>query len=391
MSDAGSATFNNHITASSNISASGNVISNNITSSTAQIGNLKIQSGFSGGDTMFFTTTGVGFTFNHDLISQPTGKNLGNSTRKWNNLFQGTNSSDYLLDIANGISFTFVPSVVSYYLWDGSPTRDDSTSENAPPIYSINPGQEEPTSFRGYFGIIQPSGSNDNLRTDTANKFGLFVVGQGGRTILGRKDYNRTNDSIPVDKMFTIYDGQTSTKELFSIETGSGTTRISGSTIIKSSGSTLFEVIGSEGTIFTLEDSLSGSLFSVGDISGLPQFEVFSDGKIVGDEGVATLRTQRPIVTHTTDFNITSSLDFAGKYHIVGGNLTCSIDTGSLIPVGSEFEFFQTSSANNFLFETASHVDLIVKNDNLNLSGRGSGATLKYIAGSTFHLVGDLT
>ena len=391
MSDAGSATFNNHITASGNISASGNVISNNITSSTAQIGNLKIQSGFSGGDTMFSTTTGVGFTFNHDLISQPTGKNLGNSTRKWNNLFQGTNSSDYLLDIANGISFTFVPSVVSYYLWDGSPTRDDSTSENAPPIYSINPGQEEPTSFRGYFGIIQPSGSNDNLSTDTANKFGLFVVGQGGRTILGRKDYNRTNDSVPVDKMFTIYDGQTSTRELFSIETGSGTTRISGSTIIESSGSTLFEVIGSEGTIFTLEDSLSGSLFSVGDISGLPQFEVFSDGKIVGDEGVATLRTQRPIVTHTTDFNITSSLDFAGKYHIVGGNLTCSIDTGSLIPVGSEFEFFQTSSADNFLFETASHVDLIVKNDNLNLSGRGSGATLKYIAGSTFHLVGDLT
>ena len=62
-----------------------------------------------------------------------------------------------------------------------------------------------------------------------------------------------------------------------------------------------------------------------------------------------------------------------------------------LIPLGSELEFFQTSSTNNFLFETASHVDLIVKNDNFNLAGRGSGATLKYIAGSTFHLVGDLT
>ena len=174
------------------------------------------------------------------------------------------------------------------------------------------------------------------------------------------------------------------------LEVQSGSS-ISGSVRIEASGSTLFEVIGSEGTIFSLEDGLSGSLFSVGDISGLPQFEIFSDGKIVGDEGVATLRTQRPMVTHTTDFNITSSLDFAGKYHIVGGNLTCSIDTGSLIPLGSELEFFQTSSTNNFLFETASHVDLIVKNNNLNLAGRGSGATLKYIAGSTFHLVGDLT
>ena len=174
------------------------------------------------------------------------------------------------------------------------------------------------------------------------------------------------------------------------LEVQSGSS-ISGNVTIEASGSTLFEVIGSEGTIFSLEDSLSGSLFSVGDISGLPQFEIFSDGKIVGDEGVATLRTQRPMVTHTTDFNITSSLDFAGKYHIVGGNLTCSIDTGSLIPLGSELEFFQTSSTNNFLFETASHVDLIVKNDNFNLAGRGSGATLKYITGSTFHLVGDLT
>ena len=98
------------------------------------------------------------------------------------------------------------------------------------------------------------------------------------------------------------------------------------------------------------------------------------------------------MVTHTADFSITSSLDYAGKYHIVGGDLTCSINTGSLVPAGAEFEFFQTSSVGNFLFMTGSpHVDLIVKNDNLNLAGRGSGATLKYIGESTFHLVGDLT
>ena len=226
------------------------------------------------------------------------------------------------------------------------------------------------------FGRFKRDSSDFIIKSETNNNDIIFKGQDGGSTITA-----------------LTLDMSEGGKALFTggVEI-TGSVSVSGSSFtIENSGSTIFEVIGSEGTIFSLEDSLSGSLFSVGDISGLPQFEVFSDGKIVGDEGVATLRTQRPIVTHTTDFNITSSLDFAGKYHIVGGNLTCSIDTGSLIPVGSEFEFFQTSSADNFLFETASHVDLIVKNDNLNLSGRGSGATLKYIAGSTFHLVGDLT
>jgi hypothetical protein len=166
----------------------------------------------------------------------------------------------------------------------------------------------------------------------------------------------------------------------------------SGSITFNVSGSDAFQVVGSEGTIFKLEDDLDGTLFTVNDRSGIPMFEVSASGRIVAEEGESIIRSQRPMVTHTADFSITSSLDYAGKYHIVGGDLTCSINTGSIVPAGAEFEFFQTSSANNFLFITGSpHVDLIAKNDNRNLAGRGSGATLKYIGGSTFHLVGDLT
>ena len=173
---------------------------------------------------------------------------------------------------------------------------------------------------------------------------------------------------------------------------GFGTTTPDAPLTVEGSGSTLFNVIGSEVTIFSLEDDLDGTLITVNDRSGIPMFEVSASGRIVAEEGESIIRSQRPMVTHTADFSITSSLDFAGKYHIVGGNLTCSINTGSLVPAGAEFEFFQTSSVGNFLFMTGSpHVDLIVKNDNLNLAGRGSGATLKYIGESTFHLVGDLT
>jgi hypothetical protein len=108
------------------------------------------------------------------------------------------------------------------------------------------------------------------------------------------------------------------------------------------------------------------------------------------ETGQVISKHQRPIHNHTTDFSISGS-EYIGGYNIVGGNITCSIATGSMNP-GAEFEFFQTSSAGNMLFVTASAaMNVIVKNDNLNLAGQGSGASLKYISGDTFHLVGDLT
>ncbi len=71
-----------------------------------------------------------------------------------------------------------------------------------------------------------------------------------------------------------------------------GTTRLSGSFNTATSGSILtvigsgsaqpiFTVQGSQGELFSVTDSLSGSLFSVNDISGLPIMEVFSDNTIV--------------------------------------------------------------------------------------------------------------
>ena len=60
----------------------------------------------------------------------------------------------------------------------------------------------------------------------------------------------------------------------------SGSLDVSGSLTIESSGSTLFEIIGSEGQLFSVTDNLSGSLFAVSDVSGLPILEVFSDDTV---------------------------------------------------------------------------------------------------------------
>jgi hypothetical protein len=57
-------------------------------------------------------------------------------------------------------------------------------------------------------------------------------------------------------------------------------THLSGSLNVFKSGGTVFTIEGSQGTLFQITDELSGSLFSVADISGVPSFEVFSDDTV---------------------------------------------------------------------------------------------------------------
>ena len=48
------------------------------------------------------------------------------------------------------------------------------------------------------------------------------------------------------------------------------------------SGATLFNVEGTNGSLFSVVDNLSGTLMSVNNNAGLPVFEVFSDDRIIG-------------------------------------------------------------------------------------------------------------
>jgi hypothetical protein len=95
-------------------------------------------------------------------------------------------------------------------------------------------------------------------------------------------------------------------------------TLISGSTLkVQGSGSALpiFTVVGSQGELFSINDSLSGSLFSVNDISGLPILEVFSDNTILlGNYQAPTLYTTNRILSTALGSNViysfpTSSYD----------------------------------------------------------------------------------
>jgi hypothetical protein len=90
------------------------------------------------------------------------------------------------------------------------------------------------------------------------------------------------------------------------------------------SGSLVFDVQGSQGQLFSVTDSLSGSLFSVNDISGLPILEVFSDDRVVmGSFGMNSL-----VVSGTTT-TVSGSFAVSGSATINGGTVWHSGNDGS--------------------------------------------------------------
>ena len=132
--------------------------------------------------------------------------------------------------------------------------------------------------------------------------------------------------------------------------------------------------------------SANGNSLTIGD-------QADGDSLVLNGNIPTVLKSQRPFVNVGTN-PFTASAAFAGFFIRTGGNVTCSIFVTESVnlPTGSEFDFFQTSSAGNMLFETGSNgVTLNSKNGNLNLAGQFSSATLKFVGNNTFDLMGDLT
>jgi len=108
---------------------------------------------------------------------------------------------------------------------------------------------------------------------------------------------------------------------------------VTGSVEIYRSGSVgdtdVFTIEGGFGTLFSVTDELSGSLFSVNDISGMPIFEVFSDDTVkIGTHN------QEGIVVNGKNVVITGSLAI--------GALTGSVTAGR-IDASNDVVAFSTS------------------------------------------------
>jgi len=119
------------------------------------------------------------------------------------------------------------------------------------------------------------------------------------------------------------------------ITPGSASIQFSGSAAntirlqVETSGSIAF--YGNSGSLFGITDSLSGSLMSVNDISGLPILEVFSDDRIV----MGTFNKNTLVVTGsrigidkavpTADLDISGSVFITGSLRMNSGGITGSL------------------------------------------------------------------
>ena len=157
------------------------------------------------------------------------------------------------------------------------------------------------------------SGSNAELNS-------LFITGAVTASIVSASTYYGDGSNltgIAGGGSSVWYDGTT-------YITSSADVQITGSLNIYKSGSTVFDIQGSQGQLFSVTDELSGSLFSVNDISGIPILEVFSDDTVK----IGTFNNEAIIVSGDYSY-ITGSYngDGSGLTNISGSSLYDNIRT----------------------------------------------------------------
>jgi hypothetical protein len=157
---------------------------------------------------------------------------------------------------------------------------------------------------------------------------------------------------------------------------------------VQGSGSAnpVFKVVGSQGELFSITDSLSGSLFSVNDVSGLPILEVFSDQTtLIGSYLAPSLYTTTKITANTGVTKIytlpTSSYDGVYvDYTIRSGS---NARAGQLIAMwsGSSMNYTEVSASQFGTTTTQFKFDFNVSSSYMLLSGSATsdGWTVKTI------------
>ena len=119
--------------------------------------------------------------------------------------------------------------------------------------------------------------------------------------------------------------------------------------ILGGTATTVFKVDGTSGELFSISDSLVGSLFSVNDISGLPIMEVFSDNTtFIGDyqsPGMYTSKRQS-LVTGTNSIYAFATASYTGAFVDYTATSGSNARAGNINAVwlGSSLQFSETST-----------------------------------------------
>jgi hypothetical protein len=125
----------------------------------------------------------------------------------------------------------------------------------------------------------------------------------------------------------------------------------SGTTLlVEGSGSTVFEVIGSEGTLFSIDDDLDGVIFTANDKSGLPILEVSASGEVYIGKAPQSLYTTAVISSTTAAttqsiFGLSTS-SYGGAFFDYTVQSGSDARAGSIMSVwnGSNISFTETTT-----------------------------------------------
>jgi|LakMenE01Jun11ns_1017448.scaffolds.fasta_scaffold9959649_18 hypothetical protein len=170
------------------------------------------------------------------------------------------------------------------------------------------------------------------LHIQPVNTGDVYISENGGNVGIG--------NTSPTKKLHVSGDA------LFSSSTNNVVTIIgSGSSM----SSPLFNVQGSSGQLFSVSDSLIGSLFSVNDISGLPVIEAFSDNTILmGDFNSPSLNTTKKVVVNsgvTSIYSIPSS-GYTGAFYDYTVLSDLGARSGNIMSIwsGTSIQYSETST-----------------------------------------------
>jgi hypothetical protein len=160
---------------------------------------------------------------------------------------------------------------------------------------------------------------------------------------------------------------------------GYANTSISSSLVVLGSGSSqpIFTVQGSQGELFSVTDSLSGSLFSVNDISGLPVLEAFSDNTVLlgSYQAPALLTTNKIVLTASGNFTLSSlpTASYDGAFYDYTARSGSNARAGNIMAIwsGSSVNFTETTTL-DFGNTTGLNLGVFVSSGNMVLTGSAS-------------------
>ena len=184
-------------------------------------------------------------------------------------------------------------------------TKNDSAAAvNAltiAPSGNVGIGTTNPRDALEIEGNIRFTASEDYfmIKPDSTNQGGAFIVGDGVDAA-----------DTPVMSLSGLYGGKVT------IQTTVGTSSLA--------DKTAFDVQGTQGQLFSVTDDLSGDIFSVADISGVPIMNVNSDGTSYfdGNVGIGTTSPSEKLqVDGAVKFGQNSNIPEAAISHYTNGYL----------------------------------------------------------------------